>query len=203
MQKQNDDRRMEEEMRTFAPGSPLLLQVCCAPCASRAIERLSNHFALTLLYYNPNIGPKEEYDLRLASFTPLLSAMQTTYPVRLEEGPYHSEQFLQLARPFKDEMEGGQRCAVCFALRLEYAAEQAKQRGFACFASSLSVGPRKNAAQINEIGLQYAQKHSTVYLPSDLKKQDGYRRSVQISKELSLYRQNYCGCVYSMPKKTP
>ncbi len=200
VKKQNDDVRMQNMMSTFAPGSDLLLHVCCAPCASRALERLSSHFALTLLYYNPNIQPNVEYEARLASFERLVTAMPAVYPVRLEVGPYDTERFLACARPFAHEREGGNRCSECFALRLEYTAEEAQKRGFACFASSLSVGPRKNAAQINAVGEKAAEKKGGVYLPSDFKKQHGYQRSVELSRELGLYRQHYCGCVYSMPK---
>ncbi len=201
MNKQNDDKRMQEIMQDFAPGTPLLLQVCCAPCASCAIERLGAHFALTLLYYNPNIQPKAEYDKRFAAFAPLLQSPPTLYPLRLEQGPYDSEHFLALTEPLASEAEGGRRCELCFSMRLDYTASQAKQRGFPCFASSLSVGPRKNAAQINHAGDAAAWKFGSRYLPSDLKKQNGYQRSIFLSRELGLYRQSYCGCPYSRTPK--
>ena len=195
----NYNREMEERMRAFARGTPLLLHVCCAPCASSAIERLEGHFALTLFYYNPNIWPREEYQKRLDSFAPLLENRQNQPALRLLGGPYEEEAFCALAAPLAAQPEGGSRCAACFSLRLSKTAQQAAALGFPLFASTLTVGPRKNAALICGIGAAEGKAQNVEFLPSDFKKKDGYRRSVALSQELGLYRQHYCGCRYSLP----
>ncbi len=189
-------------MAAFPAGSPLLLHVCCAPCASTAIQRLGGHFALTLYYYNPNTQPFAEYQKRLDAFAPLLQNLQTAYPLCLETGPYEEERFLQRATPLASQPEGGARCEACFSLRLEKTAQRAAQGGFGLFATSLTVGPRKNAAQINNIGAALAQQYGPGWLSADFKKKDGYRQSVQLSQNLGLYRQSWCGCSFSRDHST-
>ncbi|MDL2254041.1 epoxyqueuosine reductase QueH [Ruminococcaceae bacterium OttesenSCG-928-I18] len=194
------NRKMEDRIRSAQDGTPLFLHACCAPCASSAVERLGHRFSITLFYYNPNLWPREEYEKRLAAFTPLLERAKTAYPLTFEAGPYHSEAFSQLARPLAGEPEGGRRCAACFAFRLRLVSITAAKRGFPLVGTTLTVGPRKNAALVNETGAAMAAEQGIEWLPADLKKKDGYRRSVMLSEEYGLYRQGYCGCEYSLPK---
>ena len=199
MNQTNYNREMEERMQAFEPGTPLLLHVCCAPCATSAIQRLAGHFSLTLFYYNPNIWPFAEYQKRLDAFAPLLEQEWGGYPIRFLEGEYEEDAFSRVAAPLAAQPEGGSRCAACFSLRLSETARQAALLGFPLFATTLTVGPRKNAALICGIGAAEGQRHGVEFLPADFKKKDGYRRSVAMSRELGLYRQHYCGCRYSLP----
>ena len=196
----NYNLEMETQMEAALPGTPLFLHACCAPCSTTALERLGQKFAITLFYENPNILPGAEYEKRLAAFGPLLEGAKTVFPVKLEVPPYVPARFLSAAKGLEAEPEGGARCRACFALRLSETALRAKQLGFPLFATTLTVSPHKNAALINEIGGAAAEEGGPQYLPSDFKKQDGYRRSVQLSGQYGLYRQAYCGCLFS---KTP
>jgi predicted adenine nucleotide alpha hydrolase (AANH) superfamily ATPase len=172
----------------------LLLHCCCAPCASHVIEKLSPAYNITLLFYNPNIFPREEYLKRKTEISKLLSSAD--YPNRVDMClvEYDPTAFEQATTQFRSEPEGGKRCEICFRLRLAKTAIFAKSNGFDIFATSLSVSPRKNAALLNSIGRELAETHKIEYLSADFKKQDGYRRSVELSKKYNLYRQNYCGC---------
>ena len=199
----NYNKEMEQTLRTLPRGTPLLLHVCCAPCATAAIERLGGHFSLALYWYNPNIFPDEEHERRLAAFAPLLEKAKTAYPLSLHTGPHEPARFAQKAEPFAAQREGGARCEICFALRLAQAAAFAKENGFAWFATTLTVGPRKNAALINQTGAAIARQNGLEWLPADFKKKDGYRRSVALSQAFGLYRQGYCGCRYSLPPAPP
>lgn len=190
-----------DQLLSKLPTTPphLLLHSCCAPCSSYVIEYLSNYFSITLLYFNPNIQPQEEYLHRLAEQKRLLSVLPTRYPVRLLEGRYLPKLFLSFAEPLKSEPEGGARCLLCYQLRMEEAALAAAHLGADYFATTLSVSPHKNATAINEIGTALAAQYGVPHLPSDFKKKGGYQRSIQLSKEYALYRQTYCGCLFSMP----
>jgi len=172
----------------------LLLHCCCAPCASYVLEYLSPFFAITALFYNPNIMPREEHDKRAGELGKLLS--RTEYPNRvgLVSAQHDPSGFLQAAMPLRDEPEGGLRCRACYEIRLEETARRAAASGFDCFATTLSVSPHKDAQLLNEIGERLAGLYGCEYLVSDFKKRDGFRRSVELSKRYGLYRQSYCGC---------
>lgn len=175
----------------------LLLHCCCAPCASYALETLSPLYRITILYYNPNIQPREEYDRREAEFQKLLS--QATFPniVDMLAADYDACAFETAAEPFWSEPEGGKRCRACFELRLGETAKRAKTEGYDYFATTLTVSPHKPASIINEIGGRMEDKYGVSYLHSDFKKRDGYKRSIELSKRYGLYRQSYCGCLAS------
>ena len=168
---------------------------CCAPCSSSVLERLVNDFEIGLIYYNPNIHPFEEYVKRKNEQIRLINEK---YPkIKIIDCDYDVEVFIDAVRGYERDKEGGERCEICFRLRMEYVAKKAKLLNYDIFATTLSVSPHKNAKLINEIGLELGLKYDIEYLISDFKKQNGYLRSIQISKELGLYRQNYCGCKYS------
>ena len=175
----------------------LLLHSCCAPCSSYVLEYLSKYFKITIFYYNPNIYPMEEYSRRVDEQNGLIKALRTKYPIGFIKGEYDSDRFYALAKGHEDEKEGGERCFRCYELRLEEAAIIAKQKDFDFFTTTLSISPYKNAQKLNEIGEKLANKYTVKYLYSDFKKKNGYKRSIELSKEYGLYRQNYCGCVYS------
>ena len=190
---------MEAEIEALGGRRPrLLLHSCCGPCSSAVLERLSAHFDLTLLYYNPNIEPESEYQHRFQEQTRLLS--QLPFPVKLLPCTYDHEAFSAFAPALADAPEGGERCMACFALRLNYTARRAKEGGFEYFTTTLSVSPHKNAEAINRIGAAAGEAAGVKYLVADFKKKNGYLRSLQLSKEFDLYRQNYCGCLYSRAK---
>lgn len=175
----------------------LLLHVCCAPCSSYCLEYLSRYFNITVYYYNPNISEKEEYEYRLSEEKRLVSLMSFENPVKVIEGKYNPEEFFKAVKGFENEPEGGKRCENCFRLRLEASAKFAKEKKFDFFTTTLTISPLKNADKLNSIGVQLAEKHGVKWLYSDFKKREGYKRSIILSKEYSLYRQNYCGCVFS------
>lgn len=175
----------------------LLLHSCCAPCSSYVIEYLSSYFEITVYYYNPNIDEQEEYEKRAEEQKKLISQMCTKYPVLFEEGPYDVEMYTNKTKPLALEKEGGARCFVCYALRLEASARAAKQKRFDYFATTLTISPLKNTQKLNEIGEAMGGKYGITYLASDFKKKEGYKKSTQLSKTYHLYRQDYCGCSYS------
>ncbi len=175
----------------------LLLHSCCAPCSSYVIEYLSKFFKITVFYYNPNISPDEEYHFRASEQKRLIESMPLENPVDFLEGEYNPNEFFDLCKGLENEPEGGARCAKCFNLRLSKTAEIAKQNGFDYFTTTLTISPLKNAQLINNIGKELTKKHGVEYLVSDFKKKNGYKRSIALSKEYNLYRQNYCGCVFS------
>jgi epoxyqueuosine reductase len=179
----------------------LFLHSCCAPCSSYVIEYLSEYFAITIFYYNPNISEQEEYEKRVAEQIRLIKEMKTKYPVLFYEGTYEPQQFFRIAKGLEDSREGEERCFGCYQLRLEETAKEAKNRGFDFFATTLTISPLKNATKINEIGKKIAKQYGVAFLPSDFKKKNGYQRSIVLSKEFNLYRQDYCGCIYSKTQK--
>ena len=172
----------------------LLLHCCCAPCAGSVLERLAPLYRVTVLFYNPNILPREEYDRRAAELYKLPTLAVRPGSDDLIIGNYDADIFEAAAAPFADEPEGGRRCRACFELRLAETAKRAREGGFDFFATTLSVSPHKNAAIINEIGSVLAGESGVPLLRADFKKQDGYKRSVELSKQYGLYRQTYCGC---------
>lgn len=175
----------------------LLIHACCAPCSSYVIEYLSQYFHIIILYYNPNISPQDEYDYRLEEEQRLIDSMKVKYPVRLIKGDYDPKVFFNAVKGLEEEPEGGRRCDACFRLRLEEAARYCRELGADYFATTLTISPLKNAEKINRIGEDIALRCGVTYLPSDFKKKNGYKRSIELSREYNLYRQNYCGCVFS------
>ena len=175
----------------------LLLQCCCAPCASYVLEYLSPRYEITALYYNPNIEPYEEYAKRGEELQKLLSAAKYPNPVAILAPDYDNAAFKQAASQYADEPEGGKRCAECFSIRLEKTAQLASAGGYDCFATTLSVSPHKNAELLNEIGDRLGAAYGVQHLRSNFKKNDGYKRSIELSKQYSLYRQLFCGCTSS------
>lgn len=179
----------------------LLLHSCCAPCSSYTLEYLSDYFAVTVLYYNPNIYPEEEYFHRVAEQRRLIEQMPARYPVRLIEGRFDPKEFYEAVRGLEHIPEGGERCHACFRLRLTEAAKAAAEGGFDFFTTTLTISPLKNAAKLNEIGESLADEYHLHWLPSDFKKKNGYKRSIELSAEYGLYRQDYCGCVFSKQER--
>ena len=180
------------------PVPRLLLHSCCAPCSSYVLEYLSQYFAITVLYYNPNIFPEEEYRKRVAEQRRLIAELPAKHPVDFVEGCYLPEEFFAVAKGLEDAPEGGERCLKCFRLRLEEAARLAAEGGYDYFTTTLSISPLKNAQALNEIGQELSTVYAVQHLPGDFKKRGGYQRSIELSREYELYRQNFCGCVYSM-----
>ncbi|MDL2293508.1 epoxyqueuosine reductase QueH [Ruminococcaceae bacterium OttesenSCG-928-D13] len=196
----NYDSDMRLMMERLPGGTPLLLHACCGPCAATALDRLAGHFAVTLYYYNPNTMPQAEYQKRLEGLQTLVARFPAAYPVRLIEGPWDNERFLERARGMEALPEGGARCEACFALRLEQTARAARENGFEWFGTTLTTGPRKNAALVNQSGEAAGEAHGVGFLPADFKKQGGVLRSRALCEEYGIYRQHYCGCAFSLPQ---
>ena len=170
----------------------ILIHACCAPCSSEVIDFLKDIFDITILYYNPNIYPEEEYEKRYDQFTLL------PYQFDLIKGKYEDDKYYEAIKGYEDLGEFSQRCYKCFYLRMEECAKIAKENHFDYFTTTLSISPYKNSKWINEIGYELEKKYNVNYLYSDFKKQEGYKKSIELSKEYGLYRQEYCGCVYSL-----
>ncbi len=185
----------------------LFLHSCCAPCSSYVLEYLSAFFSITVFYYNPNISPREEYERRAAEQERLIRELSEQasegreerrfYPVTFIKGAYEPESFYEAAKGLEEAPEGGARCRRCYGLRLRKAAELAKAGGYDYFCTTLSISPLKKAVALMEIGERLAEEYGVAYLPSDFKKREGYKRSVELSKRFGLYRQDYCGCIFS------
>ncbi len=179
----------------------LLLHSCCAPCSSYVLEYLSQYFQITLFYYNPNISPESEYRYRVSELRRLVDKMLPDSDVRIVEGSYDPQAFLNAVKGLEQEPEGGARCMVCYRLRLEEAARAAKELGCEYVTTTLSISPMKNAKALNQIGGEVADAYGVRYLYSDFKKRNGYKRSIQLSAEYQLYRQDYCGCSFSKAER--
>ncbi|WP_027431149.1 epoxyqueuosine reductase QueH [Lachnospira multipara] len=175
----------------------ILLHSCCAPCSSHCIEYLSQYFRVTVFYYNPNISYEEEYRKRVEEEKRFIKEFPTKYPVEFIEGDYDTSKFYDMAKGLEKCPEGGERCFKCYELRLRETAKLAKEKGFDYFTTTLSISPLKSSLKLNEIGLKLEEEYGMKYLLSDFKKKNGYKRSIELSKEYNLYRQNFCGCVYS------
>ena len=204
MQKRNYAKELDALLASVGKLSKpprLLLHACCAPCSSYVLEYLSNFFEIDLLYYNPNISPKEEYEKRLEELRRLIGAMPFKYRVQLVPCDYEGEIFSVMAKGLELAPEGGERCEKCFRLRLTEAAKKAKRGGYDYFTTTLSISPLKNAETLNRIGEEIGKDFGVPHLPADFKKKDGYKRSLELSKEYSLYRQDYCGCLYSKAER--
>lgn len=175
----------------------LLLHSCCAPCSSYTLEYLSKYFNITVFYYNPNISPAQEYEKRRAEQLRLIKEMETENRVGLLDCGYDCNDFLDISRGFEECKEGGERCFRCYRLRLERTARAAKEHGFDYFCSTLTISPLKNSQKINEIGFELEKEYGVKWLPSDFKKREGFKRSIELSRIYDLYRQDFCGCIYS------
>lgn len=186
--------KLQKEGRT----PHLLLHACCAPCSSHCLEYLSKYFRITVFYYNPNISPKEEYTLRIEEIKRFVQEFKSENEITLIEGKYEPERFFQVVKGLEQEPEGGKRCDQCFKLRLSEAAKLAKELNADYYTTTLSISPLKNAELLNKIGKEEGDAIGVTHLPSDFKKKGGYARSIELSKEYNLYRQNFCGCVYSL-----
>lgn len=200
MNKRNYQKEMDillEKLKSEGKTPTLLLHSCCAPCSSYCLEYLTEYFNIAVFFYNPNISSKEEYSLRLSEQKRLIEEMPKKNSITLIEGEYRPSDFYEIARGLEDAPERGERCQKCYYLRLMAAAMKAKEIDADYFATTLTLSPLKNSAIINSIGEGISGSMGVTYLPSDFKKREGYKRSIELSKEFCLYRQNFCGCVYS------
>lgn len=179
----------------------LLLHSCCAPCSSYVLEYLSRYFKITVLYYNPNIYPKEEFLKRMQEQEAFIARLPARYPIGFMGSAYREQEFYQAVKGYEQIPEGGERCFRCYALRLREAAHAARDGGFDYFTTTLSISPLKNAGKLNEIGETLAEEYGVTYLTSDFKKKNGYKRSTELSKEYGMYRQDYCGCIFSKKER--
>lgn len=175
----------------------LFLHSCCAPCSSYVLEYLSRYFRITLFYYNPNISPEEEYRKRVEEQIRLIRKMPVDHEISFMEGTYEPERFYEQVKGLEEEPEGGKRCRECFRLRLGEAARMAAEGAFDYVTTTLSISPLKNARVLAEIAQEMGERYGIKWLPSDFKKKEGYKRSIELSADYDLYRQNYCGCVFS------
>lgn len=198
MMKMNYQKEMEKVLAQQSDRTPrLLLHVCCAPCSSYVLEYLSEYFEITVFYYNPNIEPEAEYTFRSAEEQRFITEIQPKHPIHFVEGAYEPALFHAVSRGLEHEPEGGARCTECFRLRLEKSAQLCREGGFDYYTTTLTISPLKDADRLNSIGRELAQQYGVNWLPSDFKKRGGYVRSVELSREHGLYRQDYCGCAYS------
>lgn len=204
MNKRNYQKELDALITAMKDGErkSLLLHACCAPCSSYCIEYLSKYFDITILYYNPNISPADEYNKRALEAKRLVCEMEDKGVfdkgrVKVVVLPYEPEVFEKMARGLEDVPEGGSRCYSCYEMRLSKSAEYAAANSFDYFTTTLSISPLKNPEWINEIGERLGDKFGVCHLPSEFRKRGGYQRSIELSREYNLYRQNYCGCVYS------
>lgn len=200
-----NQRNYQKEMEKIIGGlqgekKSLLLHSCCAPCSSAVLEKLQEIFDITVFYYNPNISEEFEYRKRVEEQKRLIEAFNGKNPdclIKIIDGDYEPREFYAVVKGLENCPEGGERCFKCYALRLEKTAQAAKEGNYDFFTSTLTISPLKNAAKLNEIGEEMALKYETSFLPSDFKKKEGYKRSIELSKEYDLYRQNFCGCAFS------
>ncbi len=193
----NYQRKLDEIIEGLSERKTLLLHACCAPCSSYVLEYLDNFFDITVFYYNPNISPLSEYEKRISELRRLISEMPLSHEINFLGGTYEPEKFDNIAKGLENVPEGGERCFRCYRLRMEEAAKIAAEKGFDYFTTTLSISPHKNAEKLNEIGEELEKEYNIKYLYSDFKKKNGYKRSIELSREYNLYRQNYCGCIYS------
>lgn len=200
----NYNKIMEEEIAKITENKEipnLLLHSCCAPCSSHVIETLTPYFNITVLYYNPNIEPLEEYEKRKEEEIKFISRYPCKNKLEFLNCDHENEQFKAISKGLEQEREGGARCIKCYYLRLEKTAKIAKEKNFDYFATTLTVSPLKNSKKLNEIGEYLSKKYDIKYLYSDFKKKEGYKHSIEMSKEYGLYRQDYCGCVFSKKQR--
>lgn len=192
---------MEEQISKLEGTPKLLLHTCCAPCSSATLKRLSDFFEITVFYYNPNITEQEEFEKRKQEQLYFLSKYPSINPITFLEGTYEPELFFEMSKGLEQEKEGGARCFKCYHLRLKETALKAKELGYDYFTTSLSISPHKNAEKLNQIGETLGKEFEVAYLYADLKKKNGYKESIELSKEYGLYRQDYCGCIFSKQER--
>lgn len=198
MNKPNYDKKMQAQIAALPKGAPLLLHSCCAPCSTACLERLHDFFSIRVFYYNPNIDEREEYEKRKAE---QIRFSEETGWAQIVDCDHDGEAFAAMSKGLENEPERGARCYRCYALRLEETAKKAKELGIEYFATTLTLSPLKNVEWLNEIGKKLADRYGLTYLYSDFKKQGGYLRSLELSKEYGLYRQDFCGCSFSKKRK--
>lgn len=186
-----------ENMEKSDATPSLLLHSCCAPCSSYVLEYLCEYFDITIFYYNPNISPVSEFTKRVSEQQRLIGEMPLKNKVKFIEGKYDSDSFYTISKGLENAKEGGERCFKCYRLRLNETAKAAQKGGFDYFTTTLSISPHKNAQVLNQIGRELGEEYNVNYLFSDFKKRNGYKRSCELSEIYGLYRQNYCGCIYS------
>lgn len=196
----NYDLEMEKQINHLTDKKTLLLHACCAPCSSAVLERIAKYFDITILYYNPNITDQEEYEKRLQELENFVSKLNLDN-IKVMPGRYKPEEFFEISKGLEQEKERGKRCYECYKLRLEETAKIAEKLGFDFFTTTLSISPYKNSKWLNEIGENLDKKYQTTYLYADFKKKNGYKRSIELSRKYNLYRQDYCGCIYSKKEK--
>ena len=204
MNRINYQKQLEETIARFEKAGEvpsLLLHSCCAPCSSYCLEYLSNYFRITVFYYNPNIYPEEEYHKRVEEQRRFIERLPAKYPIAFVEGTFDKERFYETVKGYEECPEGSERCFKCYELRLEETAKLAKEMGMDYFTTTLSISPLKNAEKLNEIGEKLGAIYEVAHLGSDFKKKNGYKRSVELSNEYGMYRQYYCGCVYSKTQR--
>ena len=198
----NYQLKLEEILKENKDKTPtLLLHSCCAPCSSYVLEYLTNYFNITILFYNPNISSKEEYEKRLNELKRLIKNIPHSNKIEIVEARYEPKEFINMAKGLENIPEGGERCFKCYRLRLEESAKYAKDNNYDFFTTTLSISPHKNANKLNEIGEELSQIYEINYLYADFKKKGGYQRSIELSKKYDLYRQDFCGCIYSKIEK--
>lgn len=200
MNKRNLQKELEsiiDKVKAKGENPSLLLHACCAPCSSYCLEYLSKYFEVTVFFYNPNIDDPREYKLRVEEEKRLIQEMDLSSAVKFIEGSYDVDCFHKNVKGHEMDTEGGERCHICYEMRLRESAIAAKEYGFEYYTTSLTISPMKDSAVLCEIGESLAMEYGVKYLPSDFKKKNGYKRSVELSEEHQLYRQNYCGCSYS------
>lgn len=207
MNARNYSREMDNIIKQLGDSTPsVLLHSCCAPCSSTCLEQLTPYFNVTVLYYNPNITDRTEYDKRVMEEQRFIDDLNQAggfgngmpyHPISFLDGRYAPSEFFDIAKGYEHCPEGGERCFRCYELRLKESALIAADGSFDYFTTTLTLSPLKNAPKLNEIGERLAGQYNVAYLPSDFKKKDGYKRSIELSKEYNLYRQDYCGCIYS------
>lgn len=204
MNNKNYHLRMEEIIKencSIDKVPKLLIHSCCAPCSSYCLELLSDFFAITVFYYNPNIFPPEEYYMRAEEQKRFITKFPAKHPIKYVEASYDPNRFYETVKGLEQLKEGGERCFLCYELRLRESCEYAKMHGFDFFTTTLSISPMKNASKLNEIGEMLEKEYGVAYLYSDFKKKNGYKRSTEISNEYHMYRQYYCGCVFSKKQR--
>ena len=195
----NYDKEMEKILDSYKTKPKILLHSCCAPCSSTCIDRLSDKAKLDIMYYNPNIEPEEEYLKRKEEQKRLIKLLNKD--IKVLDCDYDNNKYHEVVKGYEKEPERGRRCYICYKQRMEYTAKIAKEKGYDMFATTLTVSPYKVTKWINEIGFDLEKEYNIKYLPTDFKKQDGYKKSIELSKKYNLYRQDYCGCIYSKKEK--
>lgn len=199
MQKINYDFLMKEQLKDIPKGEKILLHSCCAPCSTTSIERLAQDYDITIFFYNCNITRKDEYEKRFNAVKELVSKLSSLYgKIEVVDGNYNPEVWLKMCKGLEHEKERGKRCYLCYKLRLDECAKFARKEGYKYFATTLTLSPYKKTDWINQIGEELDKEYGVTYIYSDFKKNNGYKRSIELSDEYNLYRQNYCGCAFSL-----